>query len=147
MMMAVMVGVLVLMCDIFLRSMFWGSGRRNRSNRDSKDGGLQTIIMILALVMAIITPILARIIQMSLSREREYLADADSVALTRDPEGLISALQKLGGDTEVLETASRATAGLYFVQPIKKFEKRASGMLSTHPSITDRVERLRQLAV
>ena len=147
MLMAVMVGVLVMLCDIFLRSVFWGgAGRSRRSNRNSKDsGGLQIILMIVAVVLAIIAPILARIIQMSLSRQREYLADAGSVELTRNPDGLIGALNKLGGDNEVLEVANRATAGLYFVHPIKKFEKRASSVFCTHPPLEDRVERLRQL--
>ncbi|MCP4377827.1 MAG: M48 family metallopeptidase [bacterium] len=147
MLMAVMVGVLVMLCDIFLRSVMWGgAGRRKR--RDSKDsGGLQIVLMILALVMAIIAPILARIIQMSLSRQREYLADAGSVELTRNPQGLISALNKLDGDSEVLEVASRATAGLYFVHPIKKFEKRASSIFCTHPPVNDRVARLQQLGI
>lgn len=145
MLMAVMVGVLVMLCDIFLRSVFWGGAGRRRSNRDSKDGGMQAILMILALVLAIIAPILARIIQMSLSRQREYLADAGSVELTRNPDGLIGALEKLSGDSEVLEVANRATAGMYFVYPIKKFEKRASSILSTHPPIADRIARLHQL--
>ncbi|MDP6545526.1 MAG: M48 family metallopeptidase [Phycisphaerae bacterium] len=148
MLMAVMVGVLVMLCDIFLRSVFWGgAGRRRGSNRNSKGGGLQIVLMIVALILAIIAPILARIIQMSLSRQREYLADAGSVELTRNPDGLIGALNKLGGDVEVLEVANRATAGLYFVHPIKKFEKRASSIFCTHPPINDRVERLRQLSV
>ena len=148
MLMAVMVGVLVMLCDIFLRSVFWGAaGRRRKSNRDSNEGGLQIVLMIVAVLLAIIAPILARIIQMSLSRQREYLADAGSVALTRNPEGLVGALNKLGGDNEVLEVANRATAGLYFVHPIKKFEKRASSVMCTHPPIKDRVARLRQLSV
>ena len=148
MLVAVMVGVLVMLCDIFLRSVFWGgAGRRRRSSRDGKDGGLQIVLIIVALVLAIIAPILARVIQMSISRQREYLADAGSVELTRNPEGLIGALNKLGGDAEVLEVANRATAGLYFVHPIKKFEKRASSIFCTHPPIEDRVERLRQLTV
>jgi len=145
MMMAVMVGVLVMMCDIFLRSVFWGRSGRRRSSRDSKDNPLQIVMMIMAVILAVIAPILARIIQMSLSRQREYLADAGSVELTRNPEGLIGALNKLGGDSEVLEVANRATAGLYFVHPIKKFEKRASSIFSTHPPINDRIARLRQL--
>jgi heat shock protein HtpX len=147
MLMAVMIGVLVMLCDVFLRSVFWGAGRRRGGNRDSRDsGGLQIILMIVAVVLAIIAPILARIIQMSLSRQREYLADAGSVELTRNPEGLIGALKKLSGDNEVLEVANRATAGLYFVHPVKNFEKRAASVFCTHPPIEDRVERLRQLS-
>ncbi|MDP6637197.1 MAG: M48 family metallopeptidase [Phycisphaerae bacterium] len=149
MLMAVMVGVLVMLCDIFLRSVFWGGAgrRRSRDRNGNGKGGLQAILMVLAVLLAIIAPILARIIQMSLSRQREYLADAGSVELTRNPEGLIGALNKLGGDSEVLEVANRATAGLYFVHPIKKFEKRASSIFCTHPPIDERVARLQQLSV
>ena len=95
-----------------------------------------------ALVLAIVAPIPAKIIHMAMSRQREYLADAGAVELTRNPLGLASALAKLGADTEVLEVANRATAPLYIVHPIKKFEARASSIFSTHPPIKDRIERL-----
>jgi len=148
MLMAVMVGVVVMLCDFFLRSVFWGAGRRRSSrDRDNNNGGLQILLMVVAVILAIIAPILARIIQMSLSRQREYLADAGAVELTRNPEGMIGALNKLGGDQEVLEVANRATAGLYIVHPIKKFEKRASSVFSTHPPLKDRIARLQQLSV
>ena len=147
MLMAVMVGVLVMLCDVFLRSLWFGGGARRSRRRDSRGGGgaLQVVLIIIAVVLAIIAPILARIIQMSLSRQREYLADAGSVELTRNPDGLVGALSKLGGDTEVLEVANRATAPLYIVHPIKKFEKRANSIFNTHPPIKDRVQRLRSL--
>jgi len=148
MLMAVMVGVLVMLCDIFLRSVFWGRAGRRRSSRSSeKSNPLQLVLFVVAVILAVIAPILARIIQMSLSRQREYLADAGSVELTRNPDGLIGALNKLGGDSEVLEVANRATAGLYFVHPIKKFEKRASSIFCTHPPLEDRIARLGQLTV
>lgn len=143
--MAVMVGVLVMLCDLFLRSLWLGGGsRRRRDDRDNA-GGLQVVLMLLALVLAILAPILARIIQMALSREREYLADAGSVQLTRNPEGLARALARLDGDTEVLEVANRATAPLFIVHPIKKFEERAQSIFSTHPPIRDRIGRLLSL--
>ncbi len=145
--MAVMVGVLVMLCDVFLRSMWFGGGRRRRRSSREGGGGLQVILLILALVLAIIAPILARIIQMALSRQREFLADAGSVQLTRNPEGLSSALTKLAGDEEVLEVANRATAPLYIVHPIKKFEARAKSIFSTHPPVGDRVKRLMSLTV
>jgi heat shock protein HtpX len=100
------------------------------------------VLAVVALVLAIIAPILARIIQMALSRQREYLADAGSVELTRNPQGLCGALAKLAGDPEVLEVANRATAGLYIVHPIKKFEERAESIFDTHPPINDRIQRL-----
>jgi heat shock protein HtpX len=146
--MAVMVGVLVMLCDVFLRSLWWGGGRRRRSSRGSQGGGaLQIVLLVVALVLAIIAPILARIIHMAMSRQREYLADAGAVELTRNPRGLAGALVKLGNDQEVLEVANRATAPLYIVHPIKKFEKRASSIFSTHPPIKDRIERLMSLTV
>jgi heat shock protein HtpX len=145
MLMAVLVGTLVILCDVFLRSMFWGGGRR-RSSRDRDGGGAaQLILLVVALLLAIIAPLLARIIQMALSRQREYLADAGAVELTRNPDGLASALTKLTNDTEVLEVANRATAPLYIVHPIKKFEARAKNIFRTHPPLDDRVKRLRSL--
>ncbi len=146
MLMAVMVGTLVMLCDIFMRSLWFGAGsRRRRDNRNG--GGAEAILMVVAIVLVIIAPILARIIQMALSRQREYLADAGSVALTRNPNGIASALAKLSGDQEVLEVANRATAPMYIVQPIKKFEERSRGLFDTHPPVRDRIKRLQQLVV
>ena len=144
--MAVMVGVLVMLCDVFLRSMWWGGGRRRRRSSREGGGGGEVILLILALVLAIIAPILARIIQMALSRQREYLADMGGVELTRNPDGLASALAKLSGDEEVLEVANRATAPLYIVHPIKKFEARAKSIFNTHPPIHERIQRLKSLS-
>ncbi len=143
MLMAVMVGVLVMLCDVFLRSLWFGGGRR----RSSKEGGGlgQLIILIVAIVLAIIAPILARVIQMSMSRQREYLADASAIELTRNPEGLARALARISDDPEVLEVANRATASLYIVHPIKRFEKRAESIFSTHPPIKERINRLMSL--
>lgn len=144
--MAVLVGTLVMLCDVFLRSLWFGAGSRRRSRRDSQGGGgLQIILMVIAVILAIIAPILARIIQMALSRQREYLADAGAIELTRNPDGLASALTKLTNDEEVLEVANRATAPLYIVHPIKKFEERASSIFDTHPPIKDRVKRILSL--
>lgn len=146
--MAVMVGVLVMLCDVFLRSQWYGGGRRSsRRDSDSKGGGLQAILLVIAIVLAVVAPILAKIIEMALSRQREYLADAGSVELARNPRALIEALASLSNDQEVLEVANRATAPLYFVHPIKHFEARASSMFDSHPPIRERIERLRQLAV
>ncbi len=151
MLMAVMVGVLVMLCDVFLRSVFYGGvgGRGGGRRKSGKGGGgaIYVIMIIVALLLAIIAPILAKIIQMSLSRQREYLADAGSVELTRNPEGMAGALLRLAGDKEVLEVANRATAPLYIVHPIKKFEARAKSIFSTHPPIKDRVARLRSLTI
>ena len=145
MLVAVMVGVTVMLADVFLRSV-WFMGGSRRGDRDRGGGNpAQAILLVLAIVLAILAPILARIIQMALSRQREYLADAGSVELTRHPQGLASALAKLAGDTEVLEVANRATAPLYIVHPIKRFEERAKGIFETHPPIQDRIARLMSL--
>ncbi len=143
MLMAVMVGVLVMLCDVFLRSMWWGAGRRRRRERGG--GGAQAIVAIIAILLAIIAPILARIIQMAMSRQREYLADATAVELTRNPDGLAGALAKISNDPEVLEVANRATAHLYIVHPIKRFEKRSSNIFDSHPPIRERIARLLSL--
>lgn len=144
---ATLVGLVVLLCDFFWRTLrlrFWvGGGRRGRG--DGGGGMLGVVILVAALLLSVLAPLLARVIQLAASRQREYLADAGAVALTRNPEAMISALRKLGGDEEVLEAANRATAHLYIVQPIKKFEKRAQGLLSTHPPLEERIRRLQAL--
>ena len=141
---AVLVGSVALLADMFLRFSFWG-GTGGRRSRDSGGGGAQAIIMILVLLLAILAPIAARLVQLAVSREREYLADASSVEITRNPVGLENALLKISQDKEVLEVANRATQHLYIVNPIKAFEARAQGLFSTHPPIVDRVNRLRAL--
>src|SRR6476619_5817890 len=142
----VMVGVIAILADFFLRFTFWGGmfGRGRRSDRDGGNGA-HAIIAVIAIVLAILAPIIARFIQLAVSRQREYLADASSVALTRNPSGLERALAKIASDQEVLEVANRGTQHLYFTNPIKKFEARSSGLMSTHPAILDRINRLREL--
>jgi heat shock protein HtpX len=145
MLLAVLVGFLVLLCDVFRRYLFWGGGRSRRRSSSGRGGGGAGIIIVLAVLLSIIAPILAKMIQFAASRQREYLADASAVELTRNPAGLAGALVKLGGDREVLEVANRATQHLYIVNPIKAFEKRAKGLFATHPPLEDRIERLRAL--
>lgn len=143
-MIAVLVGIVALMCDFMRRSMFYGG--RSRSNSRGKGGG-DAIIILVALLLAIFAPIFAQIIRFAVSRQREYLADASSVELTRYPEGLASALELISRDKEVLEVANRATQHLYIVNPIKPFETRAqNNIFSTHPPIEERVARLRSIA-
>jgi len=139
----VMVGAIAILADFFLRFTFWGGGRR--SNNREGGGGAQAIVFVVAIVLAILAPIISRFIQLAVNRQREYLADASSVELTRNPYGLERALAKISGDPEVLEVANRGTQHMYFTNPIKKFEARASGLMSTHPPIIDRINRLRQL--
>jgi heat shock protein HtpX len=139
----VMVGAIAILADFFLRFTFWGGGRRS-SNRDG-GGAAQLIIFFIAIALAILAPIIARFIQLAVSRQREYLADASAVELTRNPYGLERALAKISADTEVLEVANRGTQHMYFTNPIKKFEERSSNLFSTHPAIVDRINRLREL--
>ncbi|MHB0866912.1 MAG: zinc metalloprotease HtpX [Thermoleophilia bacterium] len=140
----IMVGAIALMADFFLRWSIFGGSRR--SNNDSNSGPIAIIMVVLALVMAILAPIAARMVQMAISRKREYLADASAVELTRNPTGLADALQKISSDQEVLEVANRATAHLYIAQPIKKFEKKRRGLFDTHPPIDERIAILRAMA-
>jgi heat shock protein HtpX len=142
MLVGVLVGTTVLISDFFLRGLWFGGGRGGR-----REGGgqAQIIMLIIAILLAVLAPLFARLLQLSISRQREYLADATAVRLTRNPKGLADALQKISGDREVLEAANRATAHLYIVNPIKKFEKRARGLFSTHPPIEDRIKILRQM--
>jgi heat shock protein HtpX len=141
---ATLVGSIALLADFFLRFTFWGGGRRG-SDREGGGGALVVVLLVVGLIMAVVAPIIAGLVQLAVSRQREYLADASSVELTRDPYGLERALAKIAGDREVLEVANRATQHLYFVNPIKKWEARASGIMATHPPIVDRINRLRAL--
>src|SRR5829696_8658661 len=142
MLVGILVGTTVLISDFFLRGLWFGGGR---GGRREGDGQAQLIMIIVAVVLAVLAPIFARLLQLSISRQREYLADATAVKLTRNPKGLADALQKISGDTEVLEVANRATANRYIANPIKKFEKRAKGLFSTHPPIEERIQILRSL--
>jgi heat shock protein HtpX len=142
---AVLVGSIALLADFFLRFTFWGGRGRSGGDRDRGGGGLAAIMFVVAILLAIVAPIVARLVQLAVSRQREYLADASSVELTRNPRGIERALAKISGDGEVLEVANRATQHLYFTNPIKKFEERSSSMFSTHPNVVDRINRLRQL--
>jgi heat shock protein HtpX len=141
----VLVGSIALLADFFLRFTFWGGGRRSSNDKDSGGGGLQAIMFVFALVLSVLAPIAARLVQLAVNRQREYLADASSVQLTRNPYGIERALAKISEDQEVLEVANRATQHMYFTNPIKKFESRASGLFSTHPPTLDRINRLREL--
>ena len=133
-----LVGVVVLMSDFFLR-MTWFGHRRRDSDRGG--GQLQAIFMILALILAILAPLAAILIQLAISRKREFLADAEGALLTRYPDGLARALEKISHDAEPLEVANKATAHLYFANPLKGGV--VSKLFSTHPPIEERVRALR----
>lgn len=140
----VMVGMIVLLADWFRRWTFWGGGRK----RDSREGGqLQLILFVLAIILSILAPLFAYLMQFAISRKREFLADADGSLLTRYPEGLASALEKISADREPLEVANRATAHLYIASPFKEDETHKIGWLTklfmTHPPVEERVAALR----
>lgn len=139
---SVMVGFIVILADWVSRALFWGRGRDN----DEKGN---PILMLIGLICLILAPIFGQLMQLALSRRREYLADASAVELTRNPDGLISALQKLDADPNVLKTANNSTAHMYIVSPFKANaadrRKRKTSLFSTHPSIDDRIEAIRNL--
>jgi heat shock protein HtpX len=143
----VLVGSIALLADMLARMTIWGGMSRGRRDGGSGgSGGGQAIILALGLLVAILAPIFARLVQMAVNRQREYLADASSVELTRNPYGLERALAKLALDQEKLEVANRATQHLYIVNPVKKLDTSAHGLFSTHPAIVDRINRLRKLS-
>ncbi len=140
---AVLVGTIAFLADMFMRTLWWGGGRRNRDD----NGNLGGILMIAGIVLAILSPIIATLIQLAVSRKREYLADASGAYLTRYPEGLARALEKISKDKEVLEAATNATAHLFIANPFKgkNFGAWFSGLFDTHPPIAERIKLLRAM--
>jgi heat shock protein HtpX len=140
----VLVTVAALLSDFFLRMTFWG-----RNNNNEEGGQLQVVFMVAGIVLAILAPIVGTLIQLSISRKREYLADASGALLTRYPEGLVGALQKISSDTEPLEAANKATANLYIVNPLRENveggRKLFASLFSTHPPIEERIRRLQEM--
>ncbi len=139
MLVVVLVGTIVLLSDWMGRSFFYG-GRRNR-----KGGAGGGIFILVALVLAILAPIVAQLIRFAISRQREYLADANGALLTRYPEGLASALEKISKDTEPLEAANKATAHLYIINPLLDHRGKLNSLFSTHPPVEERIKRLRSM--
>jgi heat shock protein HtpX len=135
----VLVGTVALLSDWLGRSFFYGRGRRDR-----KVGG-NAIFVLLALVLVILAPLVAKLIQLAISRQREYLADASGALLTRYPEGLASALEKISKDTEPLEVANKATAHLYIINPLMDHRNKINDLFSTHPPVEERIRRLRSM--
>ncbi|MBU0662724.1 M48 family metallopeptidase [Candidatus Micrarchaeota archaeon] len=135
---AVMVGVSVLLSDFLLRMFLWGGIGGNR--RDSGMFGIALIV--LGIVLAALTPLIAQMIKFAISRKREYLADATGAKLTRYPQGLASALRKISGDNEVLEAANKATAHMYIANPLKGQKMWFKSMFATHPPLEDRIAKL-----
>jgi heat shock protein HtpX len=142
----VLVGAIALLADWFLRFTFWGGSRRSSRDDNGGGGGGAAILFLLAIVLAVLAPLISRLVQLAVSRRRESLADVSGVELTRNPHGLASALRKISDDPEVLEVANRATQHLYIVNPIKSFEERSKSMWDTHPPIGERIRVLERLA-
>ena len=140
---SVMVGFIVILADWVSRALFWGAGDRDNDSKGNP------ILMLVGLLCLILAPLFGQLMQLALSRRREYLADASAVELTRNPDGLVSALQKLDADTNELKTANNATAYMYIVSPFKantkNVKKKKTSFFSTHPSIDDRIEAIRNL--
>ncbi len=138
---ALTVGAIVLFRDFFGRSLWYG-GR----SRDDRDGGSNPVIAVLAIVLLILAPIFAVLLNLAISRKREFLADATAAQLTRYPDALADALAKIASDPEPLEAANSATAPMYIVNPIKKLDlMESSGIFSTHPPTEERIRRLRAM--
>jgi heat shock protein HtpX len=140
----VMVGVVALLSDWILRSFLWGSGRRKVKTR-GRGGGGASILIIIGLIMAILSPLIAQLLQLAISRKREFLADASGAFLTRYPPGLASALRKLAADREPLEAANKATAHLYIVNPLKDWKGTVNKLFSTHPPVEERIAALEKM--
>jgi len=136
----VLVGTISMVADIFVRGRLWG---RRRS--DGEGGGqIGAILMIVGLVFLILSPIIAKLIQFAISRKREYLADASGVLLTRYPQGLAGALEKISQNQIPLKSANSATAHLYISNPLKN--KGLSKLFSTHPPIEERIKKLKEMS-
>jgi len=143
----VLAGFIVLISDLFLRWTFWGRG----NNREGGDNQLQIIFLVIGIILALLAPLVATLIKLAISRKREYLADADGALMTRYPQGLAGALEKIAADQEPLEAANKATAHLYIANPLKEHKgKNARGwfvnLFETHPPIEERIQKLRQMA-
>lgn len=138
---AVLVGFIALLADVFFRNLFWGGGNRDDDSRS------QAFFLIVGAVLAIIAPIIASLIQLAVSRKREFLADASGALLTRYPEGLAAALEKIAADPKPLRSASNATAHLFIANPFKgkKTQNFLTGLFNTHPPIEERIKILREM--
>lgn len=137
----VMVGFVVMLSDIFTRTFLYGRGR----SRNNDNGNANGILMLIGLVFLILAPIFGNLMKLAISRRREFLADATSAKYTRNPDGLISALEKISSDPNELETANKATASMYISSPFREKRPKKSSIWSTHPSLEERVDALRNL--
>jgi heat shock protein HtpX len=144
----VMVGAIAIIADWFLHIARWGGGGGKRDSDSGKGGAglILVVVWVVAILLSLIAPLVARLVLLAASRRRESLADVSAVELTRNPMGLAHALRKIANDTEVLEAANHGTQHLFVVNPIKTFEERASSMSDTHPPIGERIRLLESMA-
>lgn len=138
----ILVGTVALISDWMLRTFLWGGGRRRKSAGGGQAG---LVLMLVALALAILSPIIAQLIRLAISRKREFLADANAAKLTRFPEGLANALEKIAADHEPLEVANKATAHLYIENPLKEHKGVMNNLFSTHPPVMQRIAALRAM--
>ena len=146
---AVLVGLISLLADWLLRMSRFG-GNKKRSNNNRGSGQLQAILVVTGLLLALLSPIIAQLIQLAISRRREFLADASGIGMTKNPEGLARALEKISTDREPLEAANKATAHLYIANPLKNRHGAIgmfAGLFNTHPPVEERIQNLRTLTV
>jgi heat shock protein HtpX len=145
---AILVGLIALVCDAARRMMWYGGavGSGRRRDRDEKGGG-NIILLVIFIVLAILAPIAAQLVRFAVSRQREYLADATSVRLTRNPVGLIGALEKLAAEQRPFDGANRATQHMFIVNPFKVFGANSTALFSTHPPLEQRIQRLQNLGI
>jgi heat shock protein HtpX len=141
-----MVGIIVLLSDWMLRFGFRGGNRRGRSSSSGGGGNAGAILLIIGLLFALLAPIFAQILRFSLSRRREFQADASAARLTRYPPGLANALRKIASDPEPLEVANKATAHLYIWNPLKDQEGPMDRLFNTHPAIAERIKALERMS-
>jgi heat shock protein HtpX len=145
----VLVGFVVLMSDFFLRYTFWGGG--GRRNNNSGDGQVQMVLMLVGIVLALLSPLVAMLMQLAISRKRELLADADGALLTRNPNGLADALQKITMDPLSMKASNKATAHLFIASPLHDTSGKPKGFMAglfdTHPDPAVRIAKLREMAM
>lgn len=138
---AVLVGMVALMSDWFLRSMYWGRRRGSRHG-----GAAFGFLILVGFALAALAPVAAQLLRLAISRSREFLADAAGALLTRYPEGLASALEKISADPEPLEAANKATAHMYIINPLREWGGWTNALFNTHPPVEERVRRLRDMS-
>jgi heat shock protein HtpX len=145
---AILVGLIALVCDVARRMMWYGgvAGSGRRRDREEKGGG-NIILLVIFIAFAILAPIAAQLVRFAVSRQREYLADATSVRLTRNPVGLIGALEKLAAEQQPFDGANRATQHMFIVNPFKVFGANSTALFSTHPPLEQRIQRLQNLGI